>query len=344
MSSISNVWYPSRFQGTNKQYSYFEGYYVKIVDAPNDIAFALIPGVSYDAEGNGHAFIQVLDGVAKTAVYHRFPIEDFSFAPKTSSGMLASHGNKTGFGLTIGDSCFHESGCEVVIPDLSLSLSFRSRSADGTQAQNLTWPWKWWSPGAMGPFSFVPGMECRHGVVSLHHSVRGSFRQNNKPVLQLSPQAVGYIEKDWGRSFPRGWVWLQSNHLASETEPCCLMVSAGRVPWITGAFRGFIAAIHFQGRFIPFTTYNGARFELNLEEDCARMVFSRKGIKLTITAYHAPGVELISPIPGDGMMGRVNESMQATADVTLTEKGVALLETKASWVGFEIGGDAASWK
>ncbi|MFK8058238.1 MAG: tocopherol cyclase family protein [Saprospiraceae bacterium] len=333
-AAITNVWHPSRFQGAGKRRSYFEGYYVKIVDAEQDIAMALIPGVSYDAEGKGHAFIQVLDGVAKTAVYHPFDLKDFAYA-------------KTGFDLTVGESRFHESGCEVVLPDLSLSLSFR---------QNLTWPWEWWSPGAMGPFSFVPGMECKHGVMSLHHTVQGSFHSrpavlqdqtqalNKQPAIQLSPTTVGYIEKDWGKSFPRGWVWLQTNHLAGETEPCCLMVSAGRVPWVTGAFRGFITAIHFRGRFIPFTTYNGARFELTLEDDCARMVFSRKGIKLTIIAFHAPGVDLISPIPGDGMLGRVNESMQATATVTLTENGKTLLETTASWVGFEIGGDAASWK
>jgi len=321
MSSISNVLHPSRFQGVGKQRSYFEGYYIKIVDTELDIALALIPGVSYDAQGNGHAFIQVLDGIAKTAEYHRFSIDEFAFA-------------KTGFDLSIGKSRFHESGCEVVLPGLQLSLKHQL---------SIPWPWKWWSPGAMGPFSFVPGMECRHGIVSLHHGVEGSLRQNNQPELQLTPKAVGYIEKDWGRSFPRGWVWLQTNHLASETEPCCLLVSAGRVPWITGAFRGFIAAIHFRGRFLPFTTYNGSRFALKLEDDCARMVFSRKEITLSITAYHAPGVDLISPIPGDGMLGRVNESMQATADVILTEGGRILLDTKASWVGFEVGGDAASW-
>ena len=196
----------------------------------------------------------------------------------------------------------------------------------------------------MGPFSFVPGMECRHGVVSLHHKVRGSLRKNGLPEIQLSQNTVGYIEKDWGKSFPRGWVWLQTNHLNGETEPCCLMVSAGRVPWVTGAFRGFIAALYYRGEFLPFTTYNGAKFELTLTDDCARMVFWRKQKKLAITAYHAPGVELISPTPEEGMMGRVNESMLATADVRLSKNGKTVLDTKASWLGFEIGGDASSWK
>lgn len=336
---LSNVWHPSRFQGAGQQKNYFEGYYVKIVDAEQGIALAFIPGISYDVNGKGHAFIQVLDGVEKTFEYHRFDLKDFAFA-------------KTGFDLTIGKSHFHEDGCTVDLPDLQASLSFRPRNPDGTQAQNITWPWKWWSPGAMGPFSFVPGMECRHGVVSLHHKAEGSLRQNKEPERELSSSTIGYIEKDWGKSFPRGWVWLQTNHLATETEPCCLMVSAGRVPWVTGAFRGFIAVLYFRGTFLSFTTYNGAKFELNLDNDSAHMVFSRgtsrrtagKGKTLTITAHHAPGVDLISPVPDNGMHGRVNESMLATAKVLLTEDGITTLETDASWLGFEIGGDASTWK
>jgi len=330
MNSISNVWHPSRFQGANKRSSYFEGYYVKVVDAKQNIALALIPGVSYDVKGKGHAFVQVLDGVAKNAAYYTFSLSDFAFA-------------KTGFNLQIGNCRFSDIGCEVDLPDLRLSIKHEAA---------IPWPWKWWSPGAMGPFSFVPGMECRHGVVSLHHQVHGSLRKNNLSAVHLSKSAVGYIEKDWGKSFPRGWVWLQTNHLEGESEPCCLMVSAGRVPWVTGAFRGFIAALYYRGELLPFTTYNGSKFDLSLEDSCAHMVFWRKqgGLheagqkKLSITAYHAPGVDLTSPIPEGGMLGRVNESMLATAKVSLSENGITVLETNASWVGFEIGGDAASWK
>lgn len=29
---------------------------------------------------------------------------------------------------------------------------------------NIPWPKKWYSTGIMGPFSFVPKMECYHGI------------------------------------------------------------------------------------------------------------------------------------------------------------------------------------
>ena len=311
LRSLTNVFYPARFQGARKRRAYFEGYYVKVVDAASELAVAFIPGVSYDAAGEGHAFVQVLDGVAGTAAYHRFEPSALDYAA-------------TDFSLDVGPHRFSSRGMQVDLPGARATLSFR---------QNTPWPSRWYSPGAMGPFTFVPGMECRHGVVSLHHGVSGTLDGRT-----LSPGAVGYIEKDWGRSFPRNWVWLQSSHLDGETEPCCLMVSAGRVPFAGASFTGFIAALLWRGRFLPFTTYNGASLKLELRDEAAHLRFSRKGLTLKLVAHHAPGIDLVAPDQGGGMVGRVNESLRAHADVTLTEGGREVLSTTARWMGFEVGG------
>ena len=309
---LTNVWYPERFQGAHKQRNYFEGYYCKVVDAELGVAVAFIPGLSYDAQGEGHAFVQVLDGVAGTAEYHRYPISEFS-------------AGNTGFELCVGPHVFSDAGCHVRLPGYKIDFGFR---------QNRPWPRRWYSPGAMGPFSFVPAMECRHGVVSLHHQVVGKL--NNQT---LSPQAVGYIEKDWGRSFPRSWVWLQSSHLDGETESCCLMVSSGRVPWLTGAFEGFIAALLLRGKLYRFTTYLGSRMTTSFSESSVRLVFRTRNSELRIVAHYAPGVDLVSPVPSDGMHGRVNESLCAHAEVRFTKRGEVLLDTTARWMGFEVGGE-----
>lgn len=41
--------------------SYFEGWYYKIIDVTEKFAFAVIPAISIDSNGEKHAFIQVLD-------------------------------------------------------------------------------------------------------------------------------------------------------------------------------------------------------------------------------------------------------------------------------------------
>lgn len=73
---------PEIFQGKGKKRSYFEGWYFKLVNKAEIHALAIIPGVAFDKNGEGHSFIQVLDGKKKTSQYHRFPAEAFQFSPK----------------------------------------------------------------------------------------------------------------------------------------------------------------------------------------------------------------------------------------------------------------------
>ena len=51
----------------------------------------------------------------------------------------------------------------------------------------------------MGPFSFVPLMECYHGILSMNHSLKGTLSFQGENLLFTGGK--GYIEKDWGHSF-----------------------------------------------------------------------------------------------------------------------------------------------
>ena len=62
------------------------------------------------------------------------------------------------------------------------------------------YPYSWFNPGIMGWYSFVPFMECKHGVVSMFHSLKGGLQIGDRYVD--FNDGTGYIEKDWGRSFP----------------------------------------------------------------------------------------------------------------------------------------------
>ena len=328
LDSLSNVFYPARFQGAGRRRDYFEGYYLKVVDEERGVAFAVIPGVSYDAAGEGHAFVQVIDGVAGAAQYHRFDASALAFPAFAKT-------RRDAFALRIGPNGFSESEMAVDVPGLHCRLGFR---------QNTPWPFRPYSPGAMGPFSFVPAMQCKHGVVSLHHRVSGTVRLGEGEEVTLSPRAVGYVEKDWGASFPLRWTWLQTNHLRGETTPACLMVSAGRVPWVTGAFDGHIAALLWRGRLEVFATYNGARMTQEVRGGRVYLRFERGGFlrKRTwlevVTDVPTGGTTLAAPVANDGMAGHVNESLTATAEVRFGRGGELLLQTIADYVGFEMGG------
>ena len=332
LPSLTNVFRPARFQGRGRTRDYFEGYYLKVVDPERDIAFALIPGLSYDGAGEGHAFIQVMDGVRGQSAYERFDVGDLRAGPVAAFAKT----RRDAFALEIGPHRFSESGMHVDVASVTCRLRFRS---------NVSWPYRPWSPGAMGPFGFVPGMQCKHGVVSLHHHVAGTVRLGDGPEVELSSRATGYIEKDWGSSFPLRWTWLQTNHLAGETAPACLMVSAGHVPWLTGAFDGHIAALLHRGRLEVFATYNGSRLTQAIAGGRLRLSFERGGLlRRARTWLHIDAplptatARLAAPAAEAGMAGHVNESLTASADVRYGRGADTLLDTTTAYTGLELGG------
>jgi tocopherol cyclase len=71
------------------------------------------------------------------------------------------------------------------------------------------------SPIAMGWYSFVPFMECYHGVISLYNNIFGKLSANDR-IIDYTDE-IGYIEKDWARSFPSSRLWMQTNHFNKKT-------------------------------------------------------------------------------------------------------------------------------
>lgn len=70
------------------------------------------------------------------------------------------------------------------------------------------------NPNIMGYFNYIPNLECNHEVVSMNHSLNGEIIINGESID--FNHGKGYIEKDWGRSFPEKYIWIQSNHCGVE--------------------------------------------------------------------------------------------------------------------------------
>ena len=83
----------------------------------------------------------------------------------------------------------------------------------------------------------------------------------------------GYIEKDWGQSFPAGYVWFQSNHF--DIAGTSLTASIAVIPWLGSAFRGFIVGLWHQDKLYRFATYTGAKTKtLTITDDQVHMDYS----------------------------------------------------------------------
>ena len=316
MGLLTGVRHPEGYHGAGVSSSFFEGWYVKVVSADRRARWAVIPGVFLGPEGDGEAFVQVLDGATGESWYHRYDVSAFEAEPDR-------------FGVRVGPNTFSSQGMTVDLPSLSGEVRFTTPLDP--------WPVTWRSPGVMGWYAWVPRMECKHGVVSLGHDLQGSLRHGG--VSTEFDGGRGYCEKDWGAAFPAAYVWLQSNHFRERDT--CLTASVALVPWVRSAFRGHIVGLLHGGELHRFATYTGATTtRLEIGDDAVRWdLRSRRGAVLEISADRPRGGLLHAPVRTQ-MHRRVEETLDATVHVRLLDpSGRVLLDDVGSCAGLEVHGD-----
>ncbi|TVR59944.1 MAG: hypothetical protein EA426_06350 [Spirochaetaceae bacterium] len=295
---------PVYFQGGRRRKRYFEGWYYKVVF--ETCSYAFIPGVSY-AENDAHAFVQVLDGSRGTSQYHRFEIEEFS-------------STRDEFGVTIGRNVFALDRFSIDLPSLS---------ADFSVTEPILWKSRsFFSPGTMGWYSFVPFMQCKHGIIVLDAGVDGTI--NGEPMSG----GRFYLEKDYGVSFPRAWVWIQSNNF--DRPACSFSCSIATIPFAGGGFTGFLCGVLIDGELYRFTTYTGAHVRAITISSRELDVLIKSGdLALHVRVERRDGADLASPDVG-AMKGRVNETLESRVHVTVTQKGRAIFEGVGENAGLEV--------
>jgi hypothetical protein len=319
---VEGVLHPEGYHGpqpaTAGRSGYFEGWYVKLVSADRARRFAVIPGVFLGPDGQGEAFVQLLDGIAGRSWYHRYELADFEAASDR-------------YEIRVGPNTFTPQGVHLELPDGTLS-------GDAAFTSPLRpWPVTRTSPGVMGWYAWTPKMECKHGVVSLDHGLAGTLEHLGEPVDLAGGR--GYLEKDWGAAFPVGYVWMQTNHFGSEGT--CLTASTALIPWVTGTFRGHIVGLLHEGRLWRFTTYTGAQTQsLSIDDEHVRWTLrSRRGAVLDLVAERRGGALLHAPIRTE-MHRRVEETLDARVHVRLTDAdGGVVLDDTGECAGLEVHGD-----
>ena len=265
------------YHGGGKRGPYFEGWYLKH-QAKGDGSLALIPALHIDRRGRRSASLQVMTD--RRAWWLEYPGTVFQAAPQA-------------FQIQLGNSSFTQREIQLNVEQDGLSLHGALRYGPFTPLQS----------DIMGPFRFLPEMECSHGVISMGHSLEGMMVLNGKQ-MDFSG-GTGYIETDRGRSFPSAYLWTQCSW--KEPEPGSLMLSIATIPLAAGHFTGCICAVLHGGREYRLATYRGARVE----------TWSRNGAVIRQGRYRL-SVELLEehgcPLraPAEGGMGRtIRESLCA---------------------------------
>lgn len=176
----------------------------------------------------------------------------------------------------------------------------------------------------MGPFRFVPFMQCRHTVYSLRHRVDGELYLNG--TAYSFSDGRGYTEGDRGCSFPDRYLWTHCS-----TDEVSLMLSAATVPLWGISFTGVIGFVLIGTKQYRLATYMGAKAEI--DRDGA--VFVRQGgLSLYARLMEKHSAPLLAP--ESGCMSRViKESIACKAYYRFEDRGKTVFEFTSERASFE---------
>ena len=285
------------FHGAGKRRSYFEGWYFKQQNGRDTVA--LIPAFHRDKTGKPSASLQILTDTESASL--PFPAEAF-------------YASRNKLMIRIGDCLFSEHGC----------LLDARKDGFEIHGQLDYGPFRRPKYDMMGPFRYVPFMECRHSVFSLIHSVNGDLVINGKTISFRG--GTGYAEGDRGTSFPGRYLWAQ----------CCrgkesFMVSVADIPFYGIHFVGCLGFWYLNGKEHRIGTYAGAR---PLHMDGKKIVLRQGRVLLCIEALENHGQPLKAPHFGS-MSQTIHESAACRVHFHASERQKVLFDFESSQASFE---------
>jgi tocopherol cyclase len=312
MRRLYKIFHPEVFQGSPGLKNYFEGWYFKNVSRDMSHAMAFIPGISYSDDA--HSFVQFIDGINGRSAYFRYKTEEFE-----------SDGRR--FLTKIGDS-------EFSAEEISLKLENNDWQIEGKlRYYGLTnIPRSLLMPGIMGWYSYVPSMECNHGVVSVNHGISGSVSVNGT-VYDFSG-GNGYIEKDWGVSFPESWLWLQCNNFTSPDTS--IMISIAKIPWRGRYFIGLISFLLTGGKVEVFATYNNASVVSlrQVSSSVTEIVIRKRKKVLAVSVTKSSSGTIVAPVQGK-MTNMIRESIDSDVSFSYDDGSGRVISDNGKRAGYE---------
>ncbi len=315
MDKLQKIQNPILFQGKMNYKNYFEGWYYKQVSDKTKMIISFIPGVSLNAT-DPHSFVQVITSPPIKTHYFKYPIEAFKTSDKP-------------FEVQIGNNFFTDREIKINLSNEDISIEGHLMYGEFTKINTSLL-----HPNIMGCFGYIPKMECNHGVISMNHDVNGYINYGLKEIEFANDR--GYIEKDWGTSFPKKYIWIQCNNFKSSKDS--IICSVAEIPYLGLTFDGFIVNFHHKGKEYRFATYNRSKLNsFSINKETISLEIRKKNLKLHIEAKVNSYGELKAP--NKGIMSRtIKEGLGGKVNLSLYENDKKIVDMTSQYAGIEIVG------
>lgn len=273
---------------------YFKGWYFKCSTEDRTIAF--IPAY-HCSNGKKSASLQIItDDKA-----FNIPFDKLEYSEKPLY-------------VKIGDCIFSDKGITLDFQGGDLTLKGTLYFKDLTPIRY----------DIMGPFKFVPFMQCRHRVYSMSHKINGKISVNNQTFK--FENSMGYIEGDCGRSFPKKYIWTQ---YCSQNNS--LMLSVADIPFLGIHFTGIIGVLLLNGKEYRLATYLGAKVKQISDNS---VTVKQGGFEFTSKLLKKKAQPLAAPTNGN-MCRTIHESASCEAYYRFSYRDKILCEFTTDKASFE---------
>jgi len=288
----------------------FEGWFVKIDDQVNDLMISVIWGYStHDA--TKHAFIQFTSSIDHQTSYIRYPMEELKWQVKP-------------FVLQIGKNQLSEKGMILDFENNGVPVKGEFEFGEFNPIKT-----SFLKPNIMGWLTYFPN-ECNHSIISMHHHVNGNLKIGE--ANWTFKDAHGYLEKDWGTSFPKEYVWAHANGWADSS----FVFSNATVPVLGKFAKGFFLVLQHQGKEYRFSSIEGARMlKFEVTHDAFKAKVKKGKYIVTIEAKQNNPVALASPIKGE-MSEHIKESLDGTIEIVMKLEGKEIIRLSSNRASIDV--------
>ncbi len=274
--------------------NYFKGYYFKCSNNTSSIAF--IPAL-HKSKKNIDASIQII--TPNESIYLPFKSINFS---------------KNKLLITIDNNIFSK---EKMILNIKNEEYLIEGNIFFSKFKRLKY-------SIMGPFKYIPFMQCRHSVVSMNHFVNGEIIINDDKYIFNND--LGYIEGDRGYSFPKNYIWSQCHY-----DDSSIMLSVADIPFLGFHFKGIIGVVMIKNKEYRIATYLGAKV-VSISNN--EIIIKQGKYKLIAKLIKDNSKDLKAPVNGN-MIRIIKESIMCRASYRFIYKENILLDFESDKASFE---------
>lgn len=210
--------YPTLLQGDITKCNYFEGWFQKIYIPELNTSIIIIYGFATGNELTKTGFIQLF--IPGNDVIHiNFPQHQINLSKQKHE-------------VKLGPNYFSTNRIHIEHELVELDIEIIPQTKK-VPKQN-----------SMGIFYLVPGLPCYHSVLQINSSIQGIIKINNE-LIQLT-HASGYLEKNWGTSFPEKYFWMHAQDPLNSTNQ--ILYSQAEMRWRNKTFIKHVGFIQLNGQ------------------------------------------------------------------------------------------------